>query len=89
MNPYFSAGIHSRDEASLNYVLFQNVKKFPLLATHLSTQQEVIENNLSCLRQLKNQLNELQQSLWKNFREKKFITVDGTIIEEDTIIERQ
>lgn len=41
------------------------MKKFPLLVTHLNTQQEMIENSLSSLRQLKIQLNELRQSLWK------------------------
>ncbi|XP_065202892.1 BLOC-1-related complex subunit 7 [Planococcus citri] len=38
-----------------------NIKKFPLIVTHLGYQQESIEESLSSLHHLKNQVNELQQ----------------------------
>lgn len=44
-------------------VLFQNVKKFPLILTHLNFQEESIENSLSALHHLKVQINDLQQSI--------------------------
>lgn len=41
-------------------VCFQNIKKFPLIVTHLNYQEESIENSLSELHRLKTHINDLQ-----------------------------